>query len=51
MSIQVAVAVTALSITTVATAITLWECIRHYNGVARLQPHDHGNIGGEPFDK
>lgn len=46
-SIQTTVASIALIITTLATAIALWECLRRHKGVASPRRQDHGDARGE----
>lgn len=50
-SIQTTVAIIALFITTLATAIALWECIIRHRGSASPQRQDHGDTSGEYFSR
>lgn len=44
---QVVVAIIALLLTALATAIALWECVRHRKQVAAPEPYNRGSSGSK----
>lgn len=50
MLIEIAVAIAALSVTTLATAIALWECIRHHKAAASPEVYALESIGSERYN-